>query len=214
MTTNMLQPWSYKLRGRYRNVVRSGALTGVAAHTTTAGHVCTWRWDDTTVTGLVGLVRYVGINFQLTTAYATDQEHGYALYCARGYTAAHTGGTAIDTGGTITGTGKRFTNQSASLLTGMRMGTTDAMTAGTHTIDANPQGIYTAFAETVGDTIPHRASGGGYATLWDSRADGNHLLFDNDEGFIISNVILMGATGVGNLTVCVEWDEGILDGRA
>ena len=212
--SNMMKPWSYKLRGRYRNVVRSGALTGVAAHTTTAGHVFTFRWDDATVTGLNAFVRYVGIQFQLTTAYGTDQEHAYGLYCARGYTASHTGGTAIDVGGTITGTGKRFTNQSASLLTSMRMGTTDALTAGTHTIDAQPQGIVSAFAETVGDTIPHRASGAGLGTLWDSRATGDHLMFDNDEGFIISNLVLMGATGVGNLTVCVEWDEGVLDGAA
>jgi hypothetical protein len=162
----------YTLRGRYRNVVRSGAITGVAAHTATAGHIACWRWDDTTVTGLLGFVRYVGVKFMLTTAFGTDQEMGF----------------------------------------GMRIADTGALTAGTHTLDANPVAVQSFFAETVGDEFPSWESGNGYATLWDSRESGDHLEFDNDEGFIISNEVAMGATGVGNFLLCVDWDEGVLNG--
>jgi hypothetical protein len=202
----------YTLRGRYRNVVRSGAITGVAAHTATAGHIACWRWDDTTVTGLLGFVRYVGVKFMLTTAFGTDQEMGFGMRIARGYTASHTGATAVDVGGTVTGTGKRYTNQAASLLTSMRIADTGALTAGTHTLDANPVAVQSFFAETVGDEFPSWESGNGYATLWDSRESGDHLEFDNDEGFIISNEVAMGATGVGNFLLCVDWDEGVLNG--
>lgn len=210
---DMYKPRGYDLRGRYRNTIKSGALTTVAAYTTTAGHVFAWRWDDATVTGLIGFVRYVGVKFILTTAFGTDQEVAFGLRAARAYTASHTGGAAIDVGGTITGTGKRRTGQPPSLLTSCRMGTTDALTAGTHVIDANPLSVASFFAETVGDEMPSWESGGGFATLWDSRLSGDHLEFDNDEGFIISNEVLMGATGVGSLYVCVEWDEGILNGQ-
>jgi hypothetical protein len=207
----------YALRGRYQHTVRSGALTTVAAFTSTAGHLFSWRWDDATVSGLIGFVRYVGIKFELTTAFGTDQVLAFGLRRASSYSASHSGGTAVDVGGTVTGSGKRYYAQPASLLTSCRIGSTDALTAGTHTLDANPINVLSFFAETVGDEFPSWESGlgmnnNGLATLWDSRASGDHLEFDNDEGFIISNEILMGATGVGTLQVCVEWDEGILSG--
>lgn len=204
----------YELRGRYTNVVRSGLLTAVAAFTSTAGHIFAWRWDDATVTGLLGFVRYVGVKAMLTTAFGADQEVAYGMHLLRGYTASHTGGTAVDVGGTVTGTGKRYTNQPASLLASCRIGDTGALTAGTHTIDANPIGMQSFFAETVGDEMPAWEAGGGWAPLWDSRESGDHLEFDNDEGFILSNLTLMGATGVIQLAVKVEWDEGVLAGAA
>jgi hypothetical protein len=207
-------PRGYKLRGRYQNAVRTGAVTAVAAHTATLGHLLSWRWDDTTVTGVIGLVRYVGARFCLSTAFGTDQEMGIKLTRATSFTASHTGGTAVDVGGTVTGTGKRRYAQPASLLTSMRVADTDGLTAGTHTFDANPLSIYTGFAETIGDTLPRHTSGGGLVSLWDSRESGDHLEFDNDEGFVISNLLLMGATGVGTWTFVVEWDEGVLDGRS
>ena len=208
----------YHLRGRYQNVARTEGQTIVAAHTSTAGHVFSWRWDDTTVTGVLGFVRYVGIKAVLTTAFGTDQEVAYSLRRATGYTASHTGGTAIDTGGTVTGTGKRYYAQPASLLTSMRIGTTGALTAGTHTLDANPISQVGAFLAVIGDELPGVASGfnsnPGFATLWDSRDSGDHLEFDNDEGFIISNELVQGATGVLSMIVKVEWDEGVLSGGA
>ncbi len=206
-------PRSYKLRGRYQNAVRTGLVTTVEAHTATLGHLLSWRWDDATVSGAIGLVRYVGARFHLSTAFGTDQELGCKLTRATAFSASHTGGTAVDVGGTVTGTGKRRFAQPASLLTSMRVADTAGLTAGTHTFDANPVSIYSGFAETVGDMLPRAASGGELATLWDSRASGDHLEFDNDEGFVISNLVLMGATGVGTWTFVVEWDEGVLDGR-
>ncbi len=205
----------YDLRGRYRNTVSTGLVTTVAAHTATAGHLFCWRWDDATVTGLLGFVRYIGAKAVCTTAYGTDQETGLQLRIARGYTASHAGGTAVDVGATVTGTGKRYTAQPASLLTSCRVATTGELTAGTHTFDDNPLTILNDFVTAIGDTVPLASTGGmgGLASLWDSRESGDHLEFDNDEGFVISNHILMGATGVVRWSFCVEWDEGVLNGR-
>ena len=210
--SNQFSPRGYKLRGRYQNTVRTGAVTVVDAQAATLGHLLSWRWDDATVTGLVGLVRYVGARFSLNTAFTTDQEMGCQLTRATGFTASHSGGTAVDVGGTVAGTGKRRYAQPASLLTSMRVASTAGLTAGTHTLDANPVSVFTAFGETIGDMLPRAVSGGDYAPLWDSRASGDHLEFDNDEGFIIGNTVLMGAVGVGIWTFVVEWDEGVLDG--
>src|SRR3990167_8013176 len=105
----------YTLRGRYQNVVRATAQTIVAAHTATAGHVFSWRWDDTTVAGLLGFVRYVGVKAVLTTAFTTDQEVAYSLRRAITFTAAHTNGTAVDVGGTVNGTGKRYYSPPSSV---------------------------------------------------------------------------------------------------
>lgn len=214
---------NYQLRGRYQNTVVSGLITTIAAHTATAGHLFVWRWDDATVDNLRGFVRYVGARFVCTTAYGTAQETALRMTVARGYTASHSGGTAIDVGGTVTGTGKRYTDQPASLLTSCRMATTVELTAGTHTLDANPLSVLWGWTGAIGDQTPLAATGGNGAlgTMWDSRdteireggsVRGDHLMFDNDEGFVISNLILMGATGVGRLIVTVGWDEGVLNG--
>lgn len=207
---------NYHLRGRYQNTVVSGLITTIAAHTATAGHLFVWRWDDTTVDNLRGFVRYIGARFVCTTAYGTAQETALRCTIARGYTASHTGGTAIDVGATVTGTGKRYTDQPASLLSSCRMATTAELTAGTHTLDANPLSVLWGWTGAIGDQTPLAAQGGAgsLGTFWDSRTNGeDHLMFDNDEGFVISNLILMGATGVGRLIVTTEWDEGVLNGQ-
>src|SRR3990167_559369 len=95
----------YVLRGRYRHTVRSGLITTIAAHTATAGHLYSFRWDPATTT-MVCYLRYVGIRFMCTTAYGTAQETGFSMYTSRDYTVNHTGGTAVDCGTTVVSTGE------------------------------------------------------------------------------------------------------------
>jgi hypothetical protein len=203
----------YELRGRYRADIATAGTTVVAARTTTAGFLAQFRWDPTDTT-IKAYVRYVGARFLLTTAYGAAQQTGCDLIVGRSATVACTGGSALDLGGTLTGSGKRRTDQPASLAEG-RIGTTGALTAGTQTLDANPVGVLTAWSAAVGDTVPLVTQGGpAYGTLWDSRESGDHLLLSNDETLIIRNLILMGATGVGNWYFAIEWDEGIPNGGA
>lgn len=215
--SNLLSPSErvapYDLRGRYRADFATAATTVVAARTTTAGFLSQFRWDPTDTT-VKAYVRYVGARFVLTTAFGAAQQVGCDLIVGRSATVACTGGSALDLGGTITGSGKRRTLQPASLAEG-RVGTTGALTAGTQTLDANPIGLLTAWSGAVGDMVPLAAQGGEpYGALWDSRNSGDHLLLENDETLIIRNLILMGASGVGNWYFAIEWDEGIPNGGA
>jgi hypothetical protein len=192
------------LAGEYRMAVVSGALTTVAAGTTTAGHVFSFRNPDLTKKILL---RYVAIDFNLTVAFGAAQAMGFDLICATGYTASHTGGTAIDMGSTLGNSGKIETNQPTSILpaNAVRIGTTGALTAGTHTLHANPLFQCQKWMGAVGAQIQ--------ATLLDARDDqGGSILraapaFGQDEGFVIRNTVLMGAAGVGSLMVTLEWDE-------
>lgn len=198
---------NYAIRGQYRLVQSTGAVTTIAAGTATAGFLFSWQWTNASVKAYV---RYVGAKFILTTAYTTAQETAVEMLQARAYTAACTGGTAIDVGGTVTGTGKYQTSQLASLVADCRIATASALTAGTHTLDANPIGLLSDWGGAIGATIPSTSSGAGssWGTLFDARDEQTPLEYAANEGFILRNKILMGAVGVGRWDICVEWDEG------
>jgi hypothetical protein len=189
--------------GERRLAVASGALTTVAAATTTAGHVFSFRNPDT---AKKVLLRYLAVDFNLTTAFGAAQAMGFDVIAATGYTASHTGGTAIDVGSTLANSQKIRTLDATSCLTAncVRIGTTGALTAGTHTLHANPLAATQKWMGAAGAQIS--------ATLLDARDDGDGAVrsaweFGQDEGFIIRNTVLMGATGVGTLIVTAEWEE-------
>lgn len=204
---------AYVLRGSYRLVASTGAVTTIAARTATAGHLFSFRWADDSSARC--FLRYVGAKFTLTTAYGTAQETGIDMILARDYSASHTGATAVDLGSTVTNTSKLMTATSASLMAtaGLcRIADTGALTAGTHTFDANPIGILSDWSGAIGATVPLATSGAAstFGTLWDARGDtAAPIVFAEDEGFVLRNLILMGATGVGRWDICVEWDEGV-----
>ncbi len=201
----------YTLRGSYKLVCSSGAVTTVAARTATAGHIFSFRWASSTANRC--FLRYVGAKFTLTTAYGTAQETGCDMILARSYTASHTGATAVDVGSTVANTGKLMTGFATSLITAnsVRVADTGALTAGTQTLDANPIGILSDWSSAIGATVPLATSGAmsKFGTLWDARdASASPIVLAQDEGFVIRNLILMGAVGVGRWDFCVEWDEG------
>ena len=218
MTTNIVRPTrgdmggGYELRGSYRLLASSGAITIVAARTATAGHIFSFRWAPASLTTYNAYIRRIAARFVLTTAYGTAQETGCDLIVARSYTASHTSATAVDLGSTVTNTNKFATAENTSLagVAGLcRVADTGALTAGTQTLDANPIGILSDWSGAIGDTVPRSTSGNDiYGNLWDARGDGFPLVLADDEGFVIRNLILMGATGVGRWDFLVEWDEG------
>lgn len=203
--TNRVRPTRIsKLHGEFRLAVPSGALTAVAAGTTTTGHVFSLRNPDATKKLQL---RYLAVDFCLTTAFTAAQNMGFDAIVARSYTVAHTGGTAIDLGSTLPNSGKLRTNQATSAITAglARIGGAGALTAGTHTLDANPFAQAQKFMSAVGVQLS--------AVLFDARDDGGGSLVRSplelaqNEGIVLRNTVLMGATGVGTLIVTAEWDE-------
>lgn len=202
----------YALRGSYRLAVSSGAVTIIAARTASAGQLFAFRWSSSSAVRC--FLKYVGAKFTLATAYTTAQETGCDMILARAFTASASGGTAVDTGSTVAGTGKLMSGFPTSLMgvaSLVSVASTAALTAGTHTLDANPVAVRSDWSGAIGATVPASGSGvgSGYASLWDARATGDApIVFAQDEGFVLRNLVLMGATGVGRWDFLVEWDEG------
>lgn len=185
-----------ELLGAYSLGITSGALTTVAA----GGTVFSFRWAPPTTTQLC-MVRRVEIGFSTITAFGTAQSLQYSMQVARQWTASDTGGTAALF--TQTNTAKLRTTMPTSAFAGggqIMIATTAANTAGTRTLDtqamAFTQGASTAIATVMSQQPIFLHQPGDYP-----------LILANNEGFIINNVTVMGATGVINLTVTVDWME-------
>ena len=199
--------------GSYRISASTGAVTLIAARTATAGQLLNIRRSSSATT--LFSVKHVSAKFMLTTAYTAAQETGCDLIVARSFSASGTDGTAIDLGSTVANTGKLLAGFPTSILGATagttRVATAAAITAGTHTLDANPISVLSGWSTGVGDTVPDSASGAsdGYGVLYDASRSGPLFLAAN-EGLIIRNLVLMGAAGVGRWDFIVEWDEAAL----
>ncbi len=182
--------------GSYRQEYTTGAVTGVAAASSTAGHILALR---NATAGKYLRIRAIEVEFLLTTAFASAQEVGFDALIARAYTAAHTGATAL-----TTTTGDLLTNYPTTILTG-RIADTGALTAGTHTLDTNPIAKGSAYASAIGAQLTARR--------YDfSGTETKGILLANEEGIVVRNTIGMGATGVGKWHFTVEWDDCFVNG--
>lgn len=182
--------------GAYSMGLTSGALTVAAAGST----VYSFRWAPAVTTNLC-MIRRVEIGFSTITAFTAAQSLQYSMQIARQWTASDTGGTAALF--TQTNTGKMRTVMPTSAFAGggqIMIANTGANTAGTRTLDtqamAFTQGSSTALATTMLNNPIYQHQTGDYP-----------LILAANEGFIINNVQVMGAVGVINLTVNVEWME-------
>jgi len=175
--------------GYYSVSGASGALTGVAAN----GPVFSFR---NTGSNLI-LVRRLSIRFVTTTAFTAAQGLDYQLVRANSFTASDTGGTALYTAGANkhrTG----FTNITSA--PDIRISSTGALTAGTRTLETAGMGIAGGSSTGVGTSMLTEDLLG-----YDS---GDYpLVLAQNEGFVITNGIAMGAAGVIRLQVSVEYAE-------
>jgi hypothetical protein len=185
-----------EILGAYQIGLTSGALTVAAAGST----VYSFRWAPATSTNLC-LLRRVEIGFSTITAFTAAQSLQYSMQFARQWTANDTGGTTAAF--TQTNTGKFRTTMPTSAFAGggqIMIANTGANTAGTRTLDtqamAFTQGSSTALATTMLNNPLYQHQTGDYP-----------IILAANEGFIINNVQTMGAAGVINLTVNVEWFE-------
>lgn len=202
-----------KIHGEYRLSQTTGLLTLANAATSTAGHLFVMRYVPAASTKRA-LIRYVNVNWNMTTAFGTAQLMGFDLINMTASTVAYTGGTAIDCGSTDTTVCQVRQDATVSAFTAnsVRIATTGDLTAGTQTLAANSLAQAYQWQSTTLGTGPG-ATASLNADLWDARDDGggskvsSPLELATGEGFVIRNLVLMGATGVGRLCVTVHWDE-------
>jgi len=175
--------------GYYTVSGASGALTGVAA----AGPVWSFR---NTGANLI-LVRRVSIGFVTTTAFTTAQGLDYQMLRATSFTASDSGGTALYTAGQNkhrTG----FTNITSA--PDIRIASTGALTAGTRTLETAGVGIAGGSSTAVGTSMP-------ITDILEQDSGDYPFVLAQNEGFVITNGIAMGAAGVIRLQVSVEFAE-------
>lgn len=185
-----------QILGAYQLAATSGALTGAAAGTA----VYSLRWAPSTPNTLC-MIRRINIGAALTTAFTTAQSLQYSLQIARNWTVSDSGGTQVLF--TNANSNKMRTNMPPSgFSTGgdIRIASTGALAAGTRVLDTNAVSFAAGASQAVGAVIPP-------TDLFYHDAGDYPIIFAPNEGFIINNVQTMGATGVINLTVTVEWME-------
>lgn len=181
--------------GSYRQTVTTGAVTTIAAGTATAGHILSLRSGTS---GRAIRLRSLEAEFVLTTAFGAGQEVGFEAFVARSYSAPHTGATALDFTGD---TGKSKQTASSSALTG-RIANAGALTAGTHTLDINAVARSSVWCGAIGAALDR---------FYDFTAlESKGIILVNNEGLVVRNTILMGATGVGKWHFTFEWDDCIV----
>jgi hypothetical protein len=167
----------------------SGLLTGVAA----AGPVFSFR---NTGANLI-MVRRVGVGFITTTAFTTAQGLYYNMIKANSFSASDSGGTALYTAGANKHR-NAFTNIASA--PDIRVSTTAALTAGTRTLEGQPLATACGSSTAVGTGLP-------VSPLFSHDPGDYPLILAQNEGFVITNGIAMGAAGVINLMVNLEYAE-------
>lgn len=188
-----LRPIDYGSFGSFRLSGLSGTM---AAGLTSNSEVFQFRWTDATRLCVVTSVLWDGLSGSATAFTA-----GFAkvdMLVARSWSADGSGGTTL----TPTGNAQKMrTSMATSLVGGVRVASTAALTAGTKTLDANPIGQYSA------------AIGTATSTQWMPQFDLHHidpggespLILAANEGFVVRATVPGTGTWQFGVTVC--WTE-------
>lgn len=167
----------------------SGLVTAVAA----GGALFSLR----NISSNLLVIRRVSVGFIVTTAFTTAQALAYQLVVARAFTASDTGGTAI----ALTGSQNKHRTSLATLTSvDCRIATTAALGAGTKTLDTVALGIAGGAALAVGNAMSPQ-------TLLQHDAGDYPIVLAQNEGINILNQFAMGAVGVINFHVNIEFGE-------
>ena len=170
----------------------SGVLSSVAAGGASAGHLYALRYLDPLSTGRKFHLTQLVMQWQTRTPPTTEQEIGFSAFKLTGYSAAHAGGVAIAAQPLSS---EYDTDMSANLTA--RRGDTGALTAGTHTIAAEPF-LHCAFQELAATATLQR----GFAEAQDDCFDPHPLVvLGHQEGILVRNDVAMGASLSGRLFV-------------
>lgn len=184
--------------GYFRMVATSGLLTTVAAGSGTAGHLFAARWTHATK---IAVLKGFAMRWRTITGFTAAQEMAIKAYRLTGYSVAHTGGTGL----TLTAPAfKKDTGSGATNFGDLRIGTTGALTNGTHTIDGQ-EFLSDIFAELAAAATVQKGRTDAFID-WGQTLD-HPLMLRQNEGIIVRNEILMGAGGTGRLIVEMDWAE-------
>lgn len=188
--------------GQFFRLCQFGAIyAGFAAGTATAGHIYALRWASSTHAMRISSIR---VKRQIIVGFTAAQEVATALYRLTGYTASHTGGTAA----TLTSPNcKLDTSGSDTLLTQSMITSGSALTAGTHTLDAQPFAADSRAELAAAATVQKNAVENMVEWHTDRKRP---LVLRQNQGFIVRNEILMGAGGTIRPIVEVDWEEVLL----
>jgi hypothetical protein len=172
----------------------SGSLTTIAAGTASAGHLFAARYvpAGSGITKLFHVTR-LRLLWQTITGFTAQQEIALAAYKLTAYSAAHTAGNSVTPL-------PRASTYAASQLAA-RMASSVALTAGTQTVGSQlMRGEATELADTP-------LIGKGF--IDEERVAGVHpiIVLAANEGILVRNEVLMGAAGVGRLTVELDGYE-------
>ncbi len=174
----------------------SGLMTGIAA----GADVGAVR----NILGAAFVVQRIRIRWLTTTAFGTAQSLAFRINKVTGFTSIHSGGTptavqahynfagglkTTRAGAAATATDRVPLTELSSVIAGIA-----AITTATYTAEDTDEPE--VFAMGAGSTLP---------SVWENWVPpGPPLVLGVDEGLIINNHVLMGASGVGNLYVGVD----------
>ena len=180
------------LLGSYAKELASGTM---AAGLASGSPIYSLRYTGTGV----AVVKRVAISAgDAGTGFASGVAN-FAVYAARAFTAADSGGTA----GTLTGNnGKLRTSFATTGVGDIRVASTATLTAGTRTLDTDPLG---GFEVGVPTTANANLAAPGTSLLDPKNAGDYPLVLATNEGFVIQAIV--PATGTWSFAVYVEWDE-------
>ena len=120
-----------------------------------------------------------------------------AYFFARSFSASDTGGTAL----AITGSqNKHRTSLATPTSLDCRISSTAALTAGTRTLDTVALAATYGSSTAVGTSMP-------VTPLLSNDAGDYPVVLAQNEGLVVTNLIAMGAAGVINLSVNIEFAE-------
>ena len=182
--------------GSYQIGANTGLITTDAASTSSAGTLFSFRYTSGG-SGTVCVIKRISVGYVCTTAFGTAQTMGFGVFPARSFTASDSGGTSLS----VTGNNNKMrTTQATSTVADIRVATTGALTAGTRTIDTNPIALTNFWVPGAGTSLTQ-------TEIFNYDPGDYNMVFATNEGFVINNMVLMGATGVGVATFNVEWFE-------
>jgi len=178
---------------------RIDALSGqIAASLAANSPLFSFRWTDATrkcvLTDLqVGII----VDGTITTAVAMALE----AVIARSFTVSDTGGTTL----TIAGNNGKMQTTMASTLTGdARIASTGTLSAGTRTLDAQGFGMAIGGSGTTAGAGTALAMTSIYRPIAGVEPP---VVFDQNEGFIIRNMLTGPASGTWRFAVMAAWAE-------
>ena len=190
-----------EILGAYSMSMVSGNLTVIAAGSTSVPvSVFSMRWAPPVSTRLC-MIRRFEIGFNTITAFSAAQSLQYNVVVARNFSVNQSGGTIASFA--QTNTGKLRTSMPTSGFAGggsINMATTTALAGTSFTVDSQYLASINGTSTTIGTSIP-------MTPVFQQQTGDYPLILANNEGIIISNGQVMGATGVGNLIVNIEWFE-------